>query len=205
MSRRLGLWLLLCGLLPGCALMGGDKSSGTATEATQSAQSAWEARRAELTALDHWLMQARVASGRLIGGSGNLRWRQSGERFDLRVAGPLGASGFQASGHLGEVEIRTRDGSIVTHDPETWLEEKIGWSVPLQQLRYWAIGIPYPSSPAKLHYDAQGRLESLEQDGWLLHYSEYGFFQQHELPRRFTLENGDRHFRVIVDDWTGMS
>lgn len=165
---------------------------------------AWSARRAELGALEHWVMQARVASG-LFSGSGNLRWQQSGENFDIRVSGPLGAGGFHARGHLGAVEIRTARDSIVTTEPEAFLEQNIGWSMPLERLRYWAVGVPYPPTPAAVRYDAAGRLQTLEQDGWKLEYSEYGFFQRYELPRRFTLDNGDRRFRVVVDDWAGMA
>lgn len=191
---RLALALLI--FLPGCALL-------RPTPPAAPGEAAWTTRRAELSALDHWVMQARVASG-LFSGSGNLRWQQAGEKFDIRVSGPLGASGFQARGHLGAVEIRTAKESIVTADPEGFLDQSVGWSMPLGRLRYWAVGVPYPPTPAALRYDSAGRLQSLEQDGWKLEYSEYGFFQHYELPRRFTLDNGDKRFKVIVDDWSGL-
>ncbi|MGH8453077.1 MAG: lipoprotein insertase outer membrane protein LolB, partial [Nevskiales bacterium] len=122
MISRIGaalLWLSLASGLAGCALMGTPRSNPS--------ESAWTNRRAELTALDRWLLQARIASGR-IGMSGNLRWRQDAEHFDIRVSGPLGASGFQAQGHPGQVEIRTTRETVVTQNPEALLQEKIGWS-----------------------------------------------------------------------------
>jgi outer membrane lipoprotein LolB len=190
------LWLSLALAQGGCAMLGtsGTGSSGPSAQA-------WSARHAELSRLDHWLMQARIASGRM-GWSGNLHWRQDADHFDIRVSGPLGSGSFQARGHLGEVEIRTAQESLITQNPEALLREKMGWSLPLAQLRYWSIGLPYPTTPAAVRYDALGRLQSLEQDGWRLEYTEYGFYQHYELPRRFTLEDADNYFRVFIDAWS---
>jgi outer membrane lipoprotein LolB len=190
------LWLALALGLGGCALMtppGGRPS-----------EEAWVARRAELARLDHWLLQARIASGR-IGWSGNLHWRQDAGHFDIRISGPLGSGTVQARGHLGEVEIRTARETVVTQEPEVLLREALGWSLPLQHLRYWAVGVPSPDTPAVVRLDAAGRLQSLEQAGWRLEYTEYGFYQHYELPRRFILEDADNYFRVVVDGWSEIS
>src|SRR5689334_14016233 len=102
MIRRPGVLLAIpfaVLVLGGCALMGSSFGSG---------EQAWNTRRASLQALDHWTLQARVASGRVLGWSGNMRWRQEAGNFDIRVAGPLGVGGFQTRGSLdGEVQIRT--------------------------------------------------------------------------------------------------
>ncbi len=196
MNPRFGaalLWLSLVPVLAGCAHF--------SAPATSVSDAAWTNRRVELTGLDHWLLQARVASGR-IGWSGNMRWRQDADEFDIRVSGPLGTSGFMARGNHERVEIRTAKETIVTDDPQSLLWEKAGWGMPLHQLRYWAVGVPYPDSPAIVQFDAQGRLLKLKQDGWELEYTEYGQYQRYELPRRFTLDNGDMYFRVVVDDWS---
>jgi outer membrane lipoprotein LolB len=190
------LWLPLALGLVGCAQL--------TPRDRQPSEQAWLARRAELTRLDHFLLEARIASGR-VGWSGNLRWRQTAEEFDIRIAGPLGAGAVQARGHLGEVEIRTARETLVTQEPEALLQEALGWSLPLQRLRYWATGVPYPDTPAVIQVDAAGRLLSLEQDGWRLEYTEYGFYQHYELPRRFSLEDGDNRFRIVVDGWSEIS
>lgn len=199
MIRRVGaavLWLSLMPVLAGCAHF--------STPVSPRAEQAWSDRRLELSRLDHWLLQGRVASGR-VGWSGNMRWRQDADEFDVRVTGPLGTSGFLARGNADRVEIRTAKETVVTEDPQGLLQEHAGWGMPLQHLRYWAVGMPYPHSPALVQLDASGRLQSLEQDGWRLEYTEYGQYQQYELPRRFTLDNGDAFFRVIIDDWSGFS
>jgi outer membrane lipoprotein LolB len=195
MRLRPGAALLLALVLPlaGCAI--------APAPATSASAQAWAQRRDEMSRLEHWLLQARIASGR-IGWSGNLHWRQSAGHFDIRVSGPLGSGAVQARGHLGEVEIRTARETVVTREPEALLQQSLGWSLPLERLRYWALGLPYPDTPATVIYDSAGRLQLLEQDGWRLEYAEYGFYQHYELPRRFTLDNGDDHFRVVVDAWS---
>lgn len=195
MSARLGatlLWLSLALALGACAPM---------THREPPSEQAWLARRAELTQLDHFLLQARIASGR-VGWSGHLHWRQTEEYFDIRISGPLGAGAVQARGHLGEVTIRTPKETLVTQDPDAVLQETLGWSLPLQHLRYWAIGVPFPDTPAIVRFDAQGRLLAMEQDGWRLEYSEYGLYQHYELPRRFSIEDDENRFRVVVDGWS---
>lgn len=199
MSPRVGaalVWLSLASVLGGCAHF--------SAPATQVPDAAWDSRRLELTHLEHWLLQARVASGR-VGWSGNMRWRQDADEFDIRVSGPLGTSGFMARGNADRVEIRTAKETVVTEDPQALLQEKAGWGMPFHQLRYWAVGVPYPHTPARVQFDAQGRLQKLEQDGWQLEYTEYGQYLQYELPRRFSLENAEMYFRVIVDDWSEFS
>jgi outer membrane lipoprotein LolB len=193
--RSGGAALLLALVLPfaGCAI--------APAPATSASAQAWAQRHDEMSRLEHWLLQARIASGR-IGWSGNLHWRQSAGHFDIRVSGPLGSGVVQARGHLGEVEIRTARETVVTREPEALLQQSLGWSLPLERLRYWALGVPYPDTPATVIYDSVGRLQVLEQDGWRLEYAEYGFYQHYELPRRFTLDNGANHFRVVVDDWS---
>jgi outer membrane lipoprotein LolB len=199
MTRYAGaalLWLSLASVLVGCAHF--------SKPVIQAPDAAWDSRRLEITQLEHWLLQARVASGR-VGWSGNMRWRQDADEFDIRVSGPLGTSGFMARGNADRVEIRTAKETVVTEDPQALLQEKAGWGMPFHQLRYWAVGVPYPHSPALVQIDANGRLLKLEQDGWRLEYSEYRQYQQYELPRRFSLENSDMYFRVIVDDWSEFS
>ncbi len=165
---------------------------------------AWEARRARLSQIDRFNLEARISSGGVFGVRGNLTWKQLPESFDMRVAGPFGIGAANITGRGPEIEIRTAKGSFKTSDPERDLKERLGWSFPVAHLRWWALGVPAPGTDPEMEIDDQGRLVTLEQDDWKLEYDEYQAAGGLELPRKFTVANEEVTIKVVVDSWTAL-
>lgn len=163
---------------------------------------AWDARRELLSGLDHFTLQARVSSGGIFGVKGNLHWRQDGDAFDMRVAGPFGIGAATISGRGRQVEIRSAKGVFTTQDPEADIRKRLGWSFPVAHLRYWVLGIPAPGSKAEVEYDRDGRLTSLAQDDWTLEIDEYQDAGTLQLPRKFEVANDEVRIKVVVDAWS---
>ena len=210
--RRVSAWLagaryvligaLLCGLLAGCAII----SKPPQLAAGIDDPAAWQARKQRLNELDTWSVQGRVATGQLLGWTGNLSWRQRGERFDVRLSAPLGAGGFYAYGTLDQVTIRTRERTFETARPERLVRRILGWQFPLQPLRFWAKGLPAPGDYQSISVDAQGRLKRLQQHGWQLSYLKYTRVgEQPALPKRIVLDNGDTRIRLVVTRWFNLN
>ena len=162
---------------------------------------AWQARQARLQGFDHWSMQGRAATGRVLGVSGNLNWRQRGEEFDVRLSGPVGMGGFRATGTLARVTVRTGEDTFVTQRPQALIKQELGWSFPLEGLRFWALGLPAPGAPAQLTVDDAGKLVDLEQSGWRLAFTQYQNTAGPELPRLILLDNGETTIKVVIDRW----
>jgi outer membrane lipoprotein LolB len=171
---------------------------------SEQAQTAWEARRAQLARIDRFTLQARVSSGGLLGVKGNLHWRQTPDAFDMRVAGPFGVGAATISGRGREVEIRTARRSFVTQDPEGDLKARLGWTFPVSHLRYWVLGQPAPGSRAELEFDGDGRIVAIAQDDWTLEFVEYQRAGALELPRRFEVANAEIRLKVVVDAWSDL-
>ena len=58
--------------------------------------------------------------------------------------------------------------------PEALLREHIGWSFPLQGLRYWVLGVTTPGAAVEaLEFDPQGRPAHFVQSGWRIVYRRY--------------------------------
>lgn len=188
------LALLCCTLLGGCSLL----------KTSEKSQLAWEARQARIIPIDHFTLQARVSSGGIFGVKGNLNWTQKGEAFDMRVAGPFGIGAASITGSGRNVEIKTAKGVFKTADPEGDIKRKLGWSFPITHLRYWALGVAAPGSPAEVEPDAAGRPETLEQDGWSLEYQEWQTAGALELPRKFTVANDEVTIKVVIDAWSDL-
>jgi len=191
-SALLGTWLT------GCAMITTPPPAPPGIEAPER----WEQRRATLERLDRWALQGRVATGKVLGWSGNLSWRQNGESFSVRLSGPLGAGGFRARGTPALVEVHTKEETYHTRDPEALATELVGWEFPLRGLRYWAIGLPDPASePDSVSVDERGLLIGLEQAGWRLAYPEYRAAADVKLPRKIVLDNGENTIQLVIDRW----
>ena len=163
----------------------------------------WDVRRTTLQSLDDWSFTGRigVVSGD-DGFNGRLRWRQLGDRFDASVSGPLGAGAVQIEG--GEHGIVSTDNAgavTVLQDPEAQLEFRYGWTIPVDSLRFWALGIPDPGRDAETEFGSDGTLSRLEQGGWTVDISEYREGGGQLMPRRITAVNPHSRVRLIIDNW----
>lgn len=188
----------LCWVLVGCAIIPKPDN----VESGIDNPAAWAAHKTKLATLKTWSIQGRVATGQLLGWTGNLSWRQRGERFDVRLSGPLGAGGFTASGTLDRVTIRTSEETFRTTHPQQLVQRILGWRFPLQPLRYWTRGLPAPGDYKNISVNAQGRLVRLQQQGWRVSYLDYTAQPgQPALPSRIVLDNGETRIRMVVARW----
>ena len=159
----------------------------------------------ELSRLRSWSLLGTLAV-RPAGGDASrvtVRWRQSPDSYLVRFMGPLGVGLFEVEGSATAVEARFPDGRRTSAaSPETLLEQEIGWSVPLQGLRYWIVGAPVPDvAPSKMELDDRGRLARLEQAGWTVVYEQYGAVDGLSLPERIRFSNASVDATVVVRRW----
>jgi len=172
---------------------------------SEQAQRGWEARRTALQRLHGFILQGRLAESGLVSFGGALSWMQDGEEFQARFYGPLGVGAVAISGTPDDMEVRSKDGSTRTRDPEAYMQQQFGWSLPLRGLRHWVLGLPAPESRVQaLKLDESGRILSLKQDGWELAYTEYQSVAGLELPKKFTISDAERGFNVFVDQWVSV-
>lgn len=198
--KKLLCAMTLLTLLGGCAVIHKPhtEQAGVANE------KAWQQHQKQLEDFKTWSLQGRVASGKFLGWTGNLSWRQQADHFDVRLAGPLGAGGMRARGSLDHVSIKTDDGKhYETDDPDALVRQALGWSFPLSPLTWWARGMPAPGDYQRLSVDKQGLLRSLKQKGWTIVYQQYEkpAGAPAALPKRVILDDGDNRVRLVVDRW----
>jgi len=195
---RLTVAVVLCGLLAACAII----PKAPQAEAGIDNPAAWQAHKDKLEQLHTWSIQGRAATGQLLGWTGDLSWRQRGERFNVRLSAPLGAGGFRASGTLDDVTIQTKERTVRTAQPQQLVRRILGFPFPLRTLRYWARGLPAPGGYDSISVNDKGRLIGLQQQGWRLSYLDYEHKQgQPALPTRIVLDNGDTRIRMVVARW----
>ena len=195
-SRSLGVGLgLTLAILAGCR---------TLPPPVLPASPAWEQRRPQLQALDHFDFKGRVAlSAAGNGVNANLRWSQNGTRSQLALEGPLGVGGTHITANGEELDIVNARGEHITSAAaHAELTSRLGFDIPLPSLRYWILGVPDPAQPAEEVLDPAGqRLSALTQDGWHVAYAQYTAVHGETLPARLTLERDTVRVKLLVEDW----
>lgn len=188
------LWLAACA--------GTVRPTAPVGTETPAVRAAWQAQQTALARLGTFALRGRLAKTGFGGFSGELSWIQDGSHFEVHFYGPLGVGAVAIDGEPGQVNIRTKDGSYQTDAPEQLMQDKLGWSLPVDGLRYWVLGLPAPGTTPQLRLNSEGLLQSMDQEGWHLDYLEYQTADGYRLPRMFTLSDAQRGFRVVIDQWS---
>ncbi len=212
MSRRLLCAVALAALLSACATVPAPQALPPAQRAQ--AEARLDAREAALRPVSDWSMSGRVAvSVGRDGGSGRLEWRQRADGYTAELSAPITRQGWRLSAGPGGARLEGLEGGPRTGpDAGALLLETTGWYLPMSALADWARGLRAASAgPARVEFDAHGRLAMLQQDGWQIRYEwpDAASGGGVELPRRIDArhDGGVREARVklMVDDWQGAS
>lgn len=130
---------------------------------------------------DAWALHAKlgIRNGE-DSGSVTLHWQQQQDAYRIRVSGPFGQGNAVLTGNNEYITIeRPGKAPIFSSDPETLIQDTFGWSLPINQLRYWVVGLRAPTSQASKsllfdeQYNETGLLTQRQQHGWVLRYSRY--------------------------------
>jgi outer membrane lipoprotein LolB len=188
--RGLSLVILCSALLAACV---------TNRHAPPPSAAGWEPRVVELQTLDSWQLDGRAAVA--VGTQGwqaTLNWQQRGESAELHLAGPFGVGAL--------VLKRTPEGLSLNGAPPSdavlaQLQERLGFVLPLDHLRFWLLGVPDPGATFDLKRNSQDRASQLSQDGWVIDYDRYMPVDGDLLPAHLVLTRESVRVRIAVDRW----
>lgn len=163
----------------------------------------WDTRAKVLGELDEWQFSGRIAVTTASDGfNGKLRWAQNRDDFSATASGPLGAGAIRIEGDGQFITLTDKDDvRIELVDAEDELRYRYGWTIPIQSLRYWALGIPDPSAPAETEFNEAGQLGSLTQRDWSVSISRYADGGGQAMPKLLKAENSDTKVKLIIDHW----
>jgi outer membrane lipoprotein LolB len=127
-----------------------------------------------------------------------LNWRQADRYADVHLSGPFG---------IGALEIKQEPGGLSLNGAPpndamlSQLQERLGFALPLDNLRFWLLGVPDPDTPFALTRNPQDRALHVSQDGWSVAYDRYMGVAGDLLPARLTLSRDDVRVRIVIDHW----
>jgi outer membrane lipoprotein LolB len=161
----------------------------------------WEERSRALTTMETYALSGRIAVAAAEQGfSGALRFEQKVRQSQLQLDGPLGVGGLRLEWNGDTLRMLTSRGEELDGEAaRAAIEARLGFALPLDELRYWLLGVPAPATPADLTVNGDNRLSGLQQSGWRVVYTEYGATSG--MPQKLTAQKESARVRVIVDQW----
>lgn len=160
-------------------------------------------RRDILQQVGDWSIRGRLAVRTADDGfTASMRWHQQGERYDAKLNGPLGVGAMHLQGDSDLLRIERGNGdNEVIRNPSASLADALGWSIPVENFRFWALGVESPLTPAVDKQVEQGMLIGLQQDGWNIQYREYQEIDGTSLPRKLVATQGDARLTFLIREW----
>jgi len=211
LTRTLALLGLLT--LVGCASLP-EAPEGSALPSTEGALDSdaqrldlWLARQREVQKLNTWRCEGRAAIlAQNGGGQISFDWLHTAKDQVLSIKTPLGQNAMQLTVNPGGATLIDHEGQVTQgENGEAMLNEALGWSVPLESLSAWLLGLP-ASREDSYTLDPQGRLLTLDSQGWTIEYKRYseinGQGMSLNLPSKFELRRSEISLRLVIDRWT---
>jgi len=196
--RYLFVLVLLVGL-SGCEVL---VISEPEPLATIDVEDAWAAHNKKLNTLEAWDIEGRISIRfEEEAWHATLLWQQIDQAYHVRLFGPFGAGAIELNGSPQSVVLRQDGQQHHSQDPEQLLSQQVGFRVPINGLRYWAVGQQVPNKSAKIEFDSLGRLENLQQDGWNIRYRGYVNTKGYTLPSKIFMDNKGLDVRIVIDRW----
>ncbi len=162
----------------------------------------WTERLRLLQRIDDWDLQGRAAVA--IGSRGwqaSVDWRQHADHSVVHLAGPLGIGASVLALGPGGLSV---NGSPPSPQGVEIMERRLGFALPVANLRYWLLGVPDPVDPSSVRFNAQDRVSRLEQAGWTVDFLRYRMHGGDWLPALLVLRSEGVRVRIVVDRWQGV-
>ncbi|MEO9275647.1 lipoprotein insertase outer membrane protein LolB [Marinomonas sp. 5E14-1] len=135
--------------------------------------------------------------------SGNFSWQKATNTFSLSIVGPFGQGATKLNqNENGLVTLAYEDKVITGDNPATLLRDELGWAFPVEQVTYWIRGLASPNSPAQITKEADSNVvDRIEQDGWVVTYSNFTKIDDLSLPQKMQVSNSPFRVNLIINEW----
>ena len=155
------------------------------------ADAPWPEQRARLETFDRYALAGRVAvAANGQGFTASLRYEQRSDASNLALDGPLGIGGLRVELDGADLRIETSrgeklDGAAARDE----LERRLGFPLPIAELRWWLLAIPAPGGDATMRMDlASDEITRFVQRGWSVTIDKRMPALGFALPQRLTVE-----------------
>jgi outer membrane lipoprotein LolB len=179
-------WIVLAFFLTACSTLPVQKEDAYSRKVSQ-----------HLYDLVQWSLAGRMAlTGINDSWSADINWEHLPEAEEIKLSGPLGQGAVVI--HLSEGFVTVARGDDVAQfstQPEEFINQQLGLSVPVRSLRYWVVGLPMPGQAFE---DVAG---GFKQAGWQIDYQQMQPVSGQSMPRKITVKNDKVKLKLFIDQW----
>jgi outer membrane lipoprotein LolB len=131
-----------------------------------------------------------------------LLWQQQGEKYQLRLNGPLGFGTAFIVGDSDLAEIQ-KGGQLITASPQQLTKQLTGIPLPITALSWWVKGLVSPnhSAATDIRRAQTGLLENFQQAGWQISILSYSQTGPYWTPKKIAGRQGELSFKLVISDW----
>lgn len=163
----------------------------------------WQARQKQLNNLKIWNLYSAIGvKNSQVRTSARVRWQQFDGNYILDVTSQFNIGGVKIVGDSTGVTLwRSTTNKISAQTPEKLMYQVLGWSLPIDNLRYWILGLPAPKLAYKSQFDTYNHLSYLQQQGWEISYANFISVNNIDLPTSIIISNPRLQVKVIIKKW----
>lgn len=185
------------------ALLAGCRTLPPAVVTGPGADAPWPQQRAALETVDHYSLNGRVAvAANGQGFTAGLRYAQQPKRADLSLDGPLGIGGLRIGLVGTDLEVTNSRGQKLDGPAaREEIEMRLGFELPLDELRWWLLGLPAPGKSELETAPESGEIRGFVQNGWHVAIETRAPALGFSLPKRLTAERGGTKMKLLVEKW----
>jgi len=167
------------------------------------ADAPWPAQRAALEKLESYALNGKVAvAANGQGFTASLRYQQQPRRADLALDGPLGIGGMRIALEEHALAVTNSRGEALDGEAARGeIERKLGFELPLEELRWWLLGLPAPGQSDVDAAAEGGEIRAFVQNGWHVAINTRAPALGFSLPQRLTAERGGARLKLFVERW----
>ncbi|MCK4608762.1 MAG: outer membrane lipoprotein LolB [Gammaproteobacteria bacterium] len=164
----------------------------------------WTARQRQLQEIGRW--QVGGALGVQYANQSSMShftWQQTAaDNYQITITSTLDIGGVKITGNKQQVTLwRSATDKVTAKTAEQLMVTELGWSLPLNNLKSWVVGLPVAKIPYKAEFDAYNHLSLLEQQGWTIKYAAYKSISNIDLPTKIWLTNSKLRAKIVINRW----
>ncbi len=133
--------------------------------------------------------------------SAGLHWTHQAQSDEILLLNPLGQTSARVYRDDGNATLDEGGRHYQDADPESLMEQVLGWHLPLNGLHHWVLGMADTDSPAQIERAENGQISVLRQDGWEVRYLSYADANLDSMPKRMQLSHEDLQVLLLIDEW----
>ena len=166
----------------------------------------WQQQQLRLKTIDRWTVKGRIGvKTPELGFTSNLSWQYQDDKQQLRIYGSFGQTHAEITQSENEATLEIPDKEIYrSNDIENLIVNVLGYPLPIEHLKYWILGLPYPGNNSRLILDEQGMPQTINYKQWEISYSKYKLFNDFDnlyLPSKIMITDGKVKLRLSLREW----